>query len=114
GSPTHSHTGCEPEVQCQRGDPPPARTNAEQNLVYISPAGGVLSEGAPPVDAPAELWDAFFVRLFGACHDIAKELADSGFITGTLWDESGSALLRAWWLATFQPQLKQSHPFIIR
>ena len=77
-------------------------------------ARGVVSESAPRPDAPFELWDAFFVRLFGACHEIATALADSGFITGTLWDESGPALLRAWWLATFQPQLKQWEAFVSR
>ena len=89
-------------------------TTDEQQLDHMFSARGVVADSAPPTDAPAELWDAFFVRLFGACHDIATQLADAGLITGPLWDESGPALLRAWWLAASQPLLKQWEAFILR
>jgi hypothetical protein len=91
-----------------------ALTTDEQQLLRMFTARGVVADSAPSRGAPAELWDAFFVRLFGACHDIARELAEAALITGPLWDESGPALLRAWWLATSQPLLEQWEAFILR
>jgi hypothetical protein len=86
----------------------------EQQLVDMFAARGVVHDMAPQPNDPSEAWDAFFVRVFRACDDVAKELSDTGVIAGTLWDETGPVLLRAWWLGACWPLLEQWDAFMLR
>jgi hypothetical protein len=88
--------------------------SGDPQLIERFRARGVVHHMAPHPNAPTEAWDAFFVRVFRACDDLAKELNDLGMITGTLWDQTGPELLRVWWLGASWPLLEQWETFILR